>query len=432
METVNYDLTHYQAEFLTSQRRYPALVAGIGTGKTMTAIFKMLDLMEKYPGNLGLVVRKEFTDLKDSTIKDFEHYTGRAVGTDKDVKVGDGSRIMFRHGDEINVLKNINLGAIYIEQAEEFESDETFTFLRDRLRRKEAGLRQLFIIANTNGHNWIYDNWKLNKVQDPDFHLVEASTFDNEKNLPADFIADLRKMKATHPHHYNRYVLNSWEDVDVQDQILQYEWIRDAVKRKPSGGDKSVIICDPARYGDDETVIYAIQGGGILDKLIYRNKSTMETAGSMIQMFNKHSSWGMGVDVVGLGAGIADRIRELGYEIEEINSSAESSDKKRYKNLRAEIWASAATKFFNGHASLPNDNALIEQLSAVKYKAIESNGRLQVESKEGLKKRIGCSPDRADCYVMGLWLSDRITAPTRDSEYAGTGTAEHHTRRRGY
>ncbi len=420
-------LKGFQYDFIESEKRFPALVAGIGTGKTMSAIFKMQKLMKKYPKNLGIVIRREWTDLRDSTIKDFERYTGMSVGSNKDAEFSNGSLIMFRHGDEINVLKNINAGAVFIEQAEEFDTDETFTFLRDRLRRQEAGIRQLFIIANTNGHNWIWNNWKIGK--DPDFDLYEATTFDNEDNLPKDFISDLLKMKDTHPHHFNRYVMNSWEDIDIQDQIIKYEWIQAAVGRSLTDTEKSVVICDPARYGDDETVIYVINGAGIKDYLIYRGKSTMETAGAMIGLFHKYNAWSMGIDVIGLGSGIADRIKELGFECYEINSASASEDTKKYKNLRAEMWAKAADKFFTQRVSLPKDDILTEQLSAVKYKAIESNGRLQVESKEDIKKRLNCSPDRADCYVMGLWLYDK-TSINVNEDYPVV--EQHATQRRAY
>ena len=79
-------LRPYQERFIDSMKRYPALIAGIGTGKTFAAIMKSVLLSNKYPGNLGLVVRKEFTDLRDSTMKDFEKYTGMKINSMKQQK----------------------------------------------------------------------------------------------------------------------------------------------------------------------------------------------------------------------------------------------------------------------------------------------------------------------------------------------------------
>jgi len=173
----------FQKAFINSTARFPCFKAGWGTGKTTCALIKGLILSDAYQGNLGLIVRKKYTDLRDSTLKDFERYTGLHVPqSTKEVMIGEGSKIMFRHGDELSGLQNVNLGWAYIEQAEEFETDEQFMMIRGRLRRelKLAGnwenkvskdypelieyikhnqLRQLMIIANAAGHNWLYQKW---------------------------------------------------------------------------------------------------------------------------------------------------------------------------------------------------------------------------------------------------------------------------------
>ena len=54
------------------------------------------------------------------------------------------------------------------------------------------------------------------KVKNPDYDLHVATSFDNYNHLPADFIADLGKMEAEAPRKYNRYVMNSDEDYDLE------------------------------------------------------------------------------------------------------------------------------------------------------------------------------------------------------------------------
>jgi hypothetical protein len=202
-----------QADFITSKARFPALVAGWGYGKTLALILKALIDSENYVDNLGLVVRKEYTDLKDSTMRDFERYTGLTIGTDKNVVIvnpdtGAKSTIMFRHGRELDVLQNVNLGWAVIEQAEEFDTDEQFQMLRGRLRR-EGCPHWLGIIANTKGHNWVWKLWKSQKRED--YELYEATTFDNP-HLAVDFVKDLEKMKVEAPRKYERFVMNSYEE----------------------------------------------------------------------------------------------------------------------------------------------------------------------------------------------------------------------------
>ena len=122
----------FQSKFVYSTKRYPALVAGIGTGKTYMLLLKIWSFCQENSNSLSLIVRKEFTDLRDSTIKDFERYFEVKISSDKNCKFPNGSVIMFRHASEIAVLKNINLSIFGLEQAEEFEDDSTFTIILDR------------------------------------------------------------------------------------------------------------------------------------------------------------------------------------------------------------------------------------------------------------------------------------------------------------
>ena len=232
------NLKPFQHAFFCSRARFPGFLAGWGTGKTMVAILKGILLSSIYDNNLGLIVRSKFTDLRDSTLKDFERYTGLHVPmSSKEVTIpGTNSVIMFRHGEELSGLQNINLGWCYMEQAEEFATSEQFDLIRGRLRReldvvkdykctepaydeliqglKSDPLRQLMIGANAAGHCWTWRRWV--KDRQSDYELHEATSFDNSDNLPADFISDLRTMERDNIGKYKRYVLNSHDDFERQ------------------------------------------------------------------------------------------------------------------------------------------------------------------------------------------------------------------------
>ena len=105
-----------------------------------------------------------------------------------DVKLPNGSIIMFRHGDDLNALKNINLGGCLMVQGEEMCEDD-FWFLIGRLRRKE-GTRQLRVECNYDGHNWIYKLFNEQKIGT----LITTNTFDNKENLPDDYITNLQRL----------------------------------------------------------------------------------------------------------------------------------------------------------------------------------------------------------------------------------------------
>ncbi|KKN51785.1 hypothetical protein LCGC14_0619620 [marine sediment metagenome] len=235
---INFEMLPYQWDFYTALNRFPGSIAGWGTGKTTIALLKGDLLSRFYKNNLGLIVRKKFTDLRDSTMKDFTKWTGKHIpqGT-KEAKYANGSTVLFRHAKELSGLQNVNLGWAYIEQAEEFPTDTQFQLLRGRMRREleidedyweaiqKAGsihpflqgmhdkpLRQMMPIANAHGHNWM---WKMFVKSPMDgYSCMQANSFDNP-HLPPDFLEDLARMKNDSPAKYKQYVMNCHDEVDL-------------------------------------------------------------------------------------------------------------------------------------------------------------------------------------------------------------------------
>lgn len=202
-----FKLNRPQTQYWTATEADICLKGTWGCGKSLVALLKANEECEKHPNNLYLVIRKEWVDLRDSTLKDWEHAIGRKV-IGNDVRYENGSVLMFRHGDDINALKNANLGGVLMVQAEEM-TEEDFWFLRGRLRRKE-GTRQLRLECNYDGKNWIYSLFNIKKTG----RLITTNTFDNQENLPPDYIPNLMKLpkKLQERHLYG-------SDQDMEGQV---------------------------------------------------------------------------------------------------------------------------------------------------------------------------------------------------------------------
>lgn len=225
---MQFKITPKQYDFIGAYEQFMAYIAAVGCGKTTALISKGMFHSEESPNNLGVIVRKNFTDLRDSTMKDFRDYTGLEINESrKDAVLPNGSTIMFRHGDELPVLKNINLGWFAIEQAEEFPDDNVWQFLKMRLRR-QSKFRTGFMIANTNGHNWVWKLFKENGT--PDNHrLIECNTYEHRDALrklgEANALQDdyMRTLETLPKKLFNRFVMNSWEEAEglVYDEFLE-------------------------------------------------------------------------------------------------------------------------------------------------------------------------------------------------------------------
>ena len=210
--------------------RYLGFGGGIGNGKTLAGCIRVLQLAYEYPNNLILVGRLKGSDLENSTKKTMLELCSPLFQTKQiEYKVKEnklvcdnGSEIVFRHLEDVYAsgILGMNLGYFYIDQAEEVE-ENVFDILTGRLRRKsfnEDGLeapRGGVMTFNMNGHNWIWrmfkkkwDRQKQPLTNPEDYDLVEASTVDNQKHLPEDYIKDLLSKDK---EWVARYVYGSWD-----------------------------------------------------------------------------------------------------------------------------------------------------------------------------------------------------------------------------
>lgn len=397
----------FQKEFLLSNARYPAMVAGWGTGKTMFGIIAIMQLAEESPDNQLMIVRKDYVDLRDSTSKDFEQYTGLKIDSNKEVKLSNGSVIMFRHGDEVEGLQNVNLGGFMIEQAEEFETDRQFSYLRGRMRRAGVKRHKGIIIANANGHNWVYNNWIANIQGNPEFEGFQATTFDNADNLPPSYITDLRQMETDDPSTYRRLVLNSHDETDVSDTVFNIAELEAATNPRSlavNGYEFKVIACDPAFQGNDECVTYIGRNLEVEDVDIANKREAMETAGELAIRFKQIKADIVVIDKDGGGIGIESRLKELlpeGSVTGILNGSTEGVSTE-YQNLKTEIVFTARDYIRRGLVKIPKDQKLIGQLMMLTYHR-HSSGKYILHSKEVIEKKYHVSPDRAEALCYWIW-----------------------------
>lgn len=161
---------------------------------------------------------------------------------------------------------------------------------------------------------------------------------------------------------------------------------------------------DPARFGDDRTAIIRRQGRVAYGLETYKKKDTMETTGIVHNIIINEKPDRVFVDVGGLGAGIVDRLRELGHEnIVAVNSANQAFDDNRYTNKRAEMWALGKEWLAQEPCQLPDNDELHADLCGTKYK-VDSRGRLQMEKKEDMKRRGVKSSDCADALLLTFAL----------------------------
>lgn len=171
-----------------------------------------------------------------------------------------------------------------------------------------------------------------------------------------------------------------------------------------------IIGVDPARYGSDRTAIIHRNGRKVHSAEHYNKKSTMEVAGICTRLLLCPISGKatdvdmMFIDVGGLGAGVYDRLAELGFEEEgrimPIDSQKTPINTNRYVNKRAEMWVEMRDWFeLAGGVDIPDEDNIQADLTVPRY-TYDSAGRYIIEKKEAMKKRGFRSPDYGDALAL--------------------------------
>lgn len=184
-----------------------------------------------------------------------------------------------------------------------------------------------------------------------------------------------------------------------------------AMKREAGAGlhDPLVIGVDVARSNDGDETVLAIRKGRDARShpwKIIQTRDTMKIASLAAEMYDTYHADGLFVDGGGVGGGVVDRLRQLGYPVIEVlfgndpDRAMPGTETIAYFNKRAEIWGEMKEWLSGG--AIPDDTDLEQQLIGVEYGYREKRGRdaILLESKKDMKARGLPSPDRADALAL--------------------------------
>jgi len=193
-------------------------------------------------------------------------------------------------------------------------------------------------------------------------------------------------------------------EAESDDQLIAYDLVADAQARdvRPEVFDEKVIGVDVARFGDDKSVIYFRHGrdGAPLKYERHSGIDTMMLAAKVAAWIDRWNPDAVFVDDGGVGGGVVDRLRQLGFRVTGVNFGGRSDSQRsgeRAANKRSEMWLNARSWLATG--SLPKDDLLAAELTGPMYR-YDANNAIVLEKKEDMKKRGIPSPDVADAFAL--------------------------------
>ena len=393
-----------QWEAHQSPERYILYGGAKGGGKTAWLINEGIRLSVNFPGNMGFFGCKFLTDFRDNALIQLERFLPPELiaihhETKRYFRLINGSVIMYGGlGNDAEAVQTINnmpeLGWFGVDQAEQI-TERQYRLLDAQLRLNIPGIRYKALLTANPEPGWLRDVFIDNPK--PGYRFIPALPKDNPF-LPSDYEENLRKSLPI--ELVKRLLEGDWGVETVGNYLIPYSQIRDAIDRELETTGVKVMGVDVARYGSDETVCILRQGDKVTLIESWAQQDTQFSAGRVARLIREYKPAITNVDSIGVGVGVFDPLKSEGFAVKEINVGEAALDKEVYTNRRAEYYGLLAKRFEKGTIDIPDHSKLQSQLSSLKYTYRDT--RLQIESKESMRKRGVSSPDYADALMLAF------------------------------
>lgn len=231
---------------------------------------------------------------------------------------------------------------------------------------------------------------------------------------------DSRTVEGVDPGVYQRIADKYGEDHDVtrvevkgqfprtgSNQFIGREVVHDAQCRdvQDDAGAPLLVGVDVARFGDDESVVRMRRGRDArsFPRFAYKGLGTMDLCDRVAEVIDKYNPDAVFIDGGGVGGGVVDRLKQLGYRVTEVQSGEKAAESDKYLNKRAEMWG--RMREWLTYGAIDSNQQLSDDLTGPEYD-VNVKGQIKLEVKDSMKKRGLRSPDEGD--ALGLTFSENV------------------------
>lgn len=416
----------WQEECHLQRQRFTVLALHRRAGKTELAIMELLDRALKFKKELGLFFYvapylKQAKSIAWARLKKRVEPLVRvdaAVINESELSVklvANGAVIRLFGGDNPDAMRGVRLDGCVIDEVAQIKPEVWTEIIQPALSDR---MGWALFIGTPAGVN-LFSELFFRAQSLPDWHSARYTVYDTHSLDPVEVERLRRDM---HEASFSREYLCDFSAAG-DDQLISLSDVQMAAQRQYTETDyryaPRIMGIDPARFGDDRSVIFFRQGLVALPPVVLRGVDNMQLAARVAAEIDRWRPDAVFCDA-GAGAGVIDRLRQLRHEVVEVPFGGKPLD-EQYFNRRTEMWCLMADWLRLGGA-IPDDVALKQDLAAPKY-SYTSAGKRSLESKDELKARGLPSPDLGDALAL-TFASPVAPQSERDRFFA-----RHDTRR---
>ncbi len=413
-----------------------AVASGHGIGKSTIAGWLVSWLMSTRPHSIGTVTSNTFAQLQSKTWASIQRWMKLGI-TEHWFKIG-GDRIYAKESPDTwyctaQTCRENNSEAFAGQHA----ANSTSWYLLDEASAIPEKIWEVLEGGLTDGEPHVYAFGNPTRSQGK-FHRV---CFGSERNRWSHRSIDSRTSALTNKKQIQQWIDDYGEDSDfvrvrvrgLPPSASDLQFIDTArvyaAQQRPANhfpDDPLVVGVDIARGGADNNVIRFRRGldARTIPAVVIPGEQTrdsMRLVSILANILDTEYVYGdqrlkptmMFVDATGVGAGVYDRLKQLGRDnVQEVNFAWECPEAHRYANMRAWMWQKAKEWLLRG--AIDSDPQLEIDLTGPGY-THDRKDRLLLESKENMKKRGLDSPDHGDGFSLTF---AQPVAPLRDEPEA--------------
>ncbi len=313
-------------------------------------------------------------------------------------KLPNGARVWVCGADNPDALRGTYADGVVLDEYAQIKPDVFTEIIRPMLLSRAGWAVFMGTPKGQNAFFDLFNQAQKNQQNFPQEWWVGVYRADEAGVISAP---ELEKLKQdTPPAIFRQEYLCDFTS-SAENILIPIDSILSACRRRYSSGElrgaPKIIGVDPARFGNDRSVIFCRQGVQAFEPIVFTQTDNMTLASAVAHQIEQFRPDGVFIDS-GCGGGVIDRLRQLGYSVSEIAFGGTALRSGQYANKRAEMWGEMA-KWISTVGALPDDPALKTDLSCVCYD-YDVAGKMRLESKENVKQRCGKSPDLADALAL--------------------------------
>lgn len=418
-ELANFFPKQKEAQLASQRFKFVLFGGSVGSGKSRwlrwMMVYWLIKFFQKYKmkGIRAGLFCEDYPSLNDRHLTKIKFEFPDWLGTYNEARkeftlapeYGSGI-ISFRNLDDIAKYLSVEFAIIGIDEINR-NPKSTFDMLRSRHRW--PGISEVKFLAGCNplGEAWVKNMWvkrlfPAEEAEQYEFVYVPALPTDNPY-LPKEYYKSLESL----PENQRRaYLEGDWDAFDeTMDEkgyirLLLDRELRDSIVPSGEHSGYRIIGVDPAAGGDKSAIVLK---SGNLQEILFNQKlkDTMDLVGVIMEKYRDYKADYIVIDKTGVGQGVYDRIRELGYNCRGV-SFGEKSEDPQFANLKAE-WHWRERQWLLSGGRLLKDPGWNE-FEVVKYK--NRDGKIMIQPKEDLFKDNIASPNCIDAAVLTMVISE--------------------------